>query len=125
MHTKTQIARRGAHLSRRERQRVARAEAFSRRTRATTPAVPPVTFEPAELELIERLVSHDRTAVSSAVLAIAGIGAGGARRGAVLARVREAACWAQAEGPISAERSAQIARHVNRALARRETRVAA
>ena len=40
-----------------------------------------------ELELIERLVRHDRTAVSSALLAIAGIGAGEAIRGAVLARV--------------------------------------
>ncbi len=44
---------------------------------------------------------HDRTAVSSALLAIAGIGAGEAIRGAVLARVSEAARWAQAEGAIS------------------------
>ena len=68
-----------------------------------------------ELELIERLVRRDRTAVSSALLAIAGIGAGEAIRGAVLARVSEAARWAQAEGAISAERGGQIARHVSRA----------
>ena len=39
----------------------------------------------AEVELIDRLVRHDRTAVSSAVLAVAGIGAGEATRRAVLA----------------------------------------
>ena len=44
-----------------------------------------------ELDLIERLVRRDRTAVSSALLAIAGIGAGEAIRGAVLAQVSEAA----------------------------------
>lgn len=82
-------------------------------------------FERAELELIERLVRHDRTAVSSAVLAIAGIGAGGARRRAVLARVGEAAGWAQAEGAITPERGAQIARHVSRALQRGNARLAA
>ena len=76
----------------------------------------PVKLEQDELELIERLVRQDRTAVSSAVLAIAGIGAGGLVRRAVLERVGEAACWAQAEGAISAERSEQIARHVRRAL---------
>ena len=49
-----------------------------------------------ELELIDRLVRDDRTAVSSALLAIAGIGAGEAIRGAVLAQLRQTACWAQA-----------------------------
>jgi hypothetical protein len=78
-----------------------------------------------DLALIDRLVRHDRTAVSSALLAIAGIGAGGAVRRAVLASVSEATCWAQAEGAITAERGGPIARHVNRALARREARVAA
>lgn len=68
-----------------------------------------------ELDVIERLVRRDRTPVSSALLAIAGIGAGEAIRGAVLARVSEAARWAQAEGAISAERGGQIARHVSRA----------
>ncbi len=116
MHTTIHTARRRGHLSRHERLRVARAEAFSRRTSESVPVIAPVKFERAELELIERLVRHDRTAVSSAVLAIAGIGAGGARRRAVLARVSEAACWAQAEGAISPERRAQIARHVSRAL---------
>ena len=78
-------------------------------------------LEPEELELIDRLVRHDRTAVSSALLAIAGIGAGRALRLAVLARVGEAACWAEGEGAISAERGAQIARHVRRALGRRRS----
>ena len=68
-----------------------------------------------ELDLIERLVRRDRTAVSSALLVIAGIGAGDAIRGAVLAGVSEAASSAQAEGAISAERGGQIARHVTRA----------
>jgi hypothetical protein len=65
------------------------------------------------------LVRHDRTAVSSALLAIAGIGASRAVRSAMLACVSEAACWAQAEGAISSDRAEQIARHVNRALGRR------
>jgi hypothetical protein len=63
--------------------------------------------------------------VSSALLALAGIGAGETRRRAVLARVSEAACWAQAEGTISPERGAQIARHARRALERAEARIAA
>ena len=78
-----------------------------------------------ELELIDRLVRDDRTAVSSALLAIAGIGAGEAIRGAVLARVSETAHWAQVQGAISAERGGQIVRHVNRALERAESRIAA
>ena len=68
-----------------------------------------------ELEVIERLVRRDRTAVSSALLAIAGFGAGEAIRGAVLAQVSEAGRCTRAEGAISAERSGQIARHVSRA----------
>jgi hypothetical protein len=65
-------------------------------------------------------VRSDRTAVSSALLAIAGIGAGEASRQAVLERISEAACWAQAEGAISVARSQQIARHVRRARERRQ-----
>jgi hypothetical protein len=125
MQSTIHAARRRGYLSRRERLRMARAEAFSRRTSASVPALAPVRLERAELELIERLVRHDRTAVSSAVLAIAGIGAGGARRRAVLARVGEVAGWAQAEGAISPERSAQIARHISRALQRQGARLAA
>jgi hypothetical protein len=75
----------------------------------------PVSDPCSELELIEQLVRRDRTAVSSALLAIAGIGASEALRGAVLAQVSEAARWAQAEGAISAERGGQIARHVTSA----------
>jgi hypothetical protein len=86
--------------------------AFSRRT----PVAPVVALQRAELELIERLVPRDRTAASTAVLAVAGIGAGGARRTAVLARVGEVARSAAAQGAISHERCAQIARHVNAAL---------
>ena len=116
MYTTIDAARRCAHLSRRERQRLARSEAFSRRTPTTPPEASAVMFDRAELELIERLVRHDRTAVSTALLALAGIGAGETRRRSVLARITEAACWAQAEGTIGPERSAQIARHVSGAL---------
>ena len=63
-----------------------------------------------EIELIDLLVRQDRSAVSSAVLAVAGIGAGEATRRAVLARVGEAAGSATAQGAISAERGAEIAR---------------
>ncbi len=108
-------ARRRGHLSRHERQRVARAEAFSRRTPAGAYSEVPVKLGQEELDLIKRLVRGDRTAVSSALLVIAGIGAGETIRDAVLARVSDAACEAQAEGAISAERGGQIARHVSRA----------
>ena len=104
------------HLSRHERQRQARAAAFSRKT-TKTPIVPsPVMLATEELELIDRLVRRDRTAVSTTLLAIAGMGAGESSRQAVLSRIAEAACWAQAEGAISAQRAEQIARHVRRAL---------
>ena len=124
MYATTHCARRSAHLSRHDRQRRARAEAFSRRTPAVAPAVPPVKLDPNELELIERLVRRDRTVVSTAVLAIAGIGAGESARRAVLHRVSEAACWAQANGAISPSRAAQIARHVRRALGRSDQALA-
>jgi hypothetical protein len=115
MQSTIHAARRRGHLSRHERQRVARAEAFSRRTPSGMCGEAPVKLGQDELDLIERLVRRDRTAVSSALLAIAGIGAGEAIREAVLARVSEAACEAKAEGAISAERGGQIARHVTRA----------
>jgi hypothetical protein len=47
-----------------------------------------------KVELIDRLVRRDRTAVSTALLAVAGIGAGESSRKAVLAGVAEAASWA-------------------------------
>ena len=125
MQSTTQAARRRGHLSRHERQRLARTDAFSRRTAADRRAEAPVKLRHDELELIDRLVRDDRTAVSSALLAIAGIGAGEAIRGAVLARVSETARWAQVQGAISAERGGQIVRHVNRALERAESRIAA
>lgn len=117
MHTTTLAARRRGHLSRRERQHLARTQAFSRRTPALAPAPTPQKLEPPELELIDHLVRSDRTAVSSALLQIAGIGAGETSRRAVLERVSEAACWAQADGAISIARSQQITRHVRAALA--------
>jgi hypothetical protein len=79
-------------------------------------AAPPVSLVADELALIGRLVRHDRTALSTALLAIAGIGAGESRRRGVLALVSEAAFSAQAQGAISPKRSARIARHVRRAL---------
>ena len=116
MQSMTQAAHGRGHLSRHERQRRARADAFSRRTPTTVPGDVPMKLGQDELELIERLVRQDRTAVSSALLAIGGIGAGDAILGVVLAQVSEAAYSAQAEGAISAERSEQIARHVRQAL---------
>ena len=91
----------------------------------TSPRALPVKLAIDELELIDRLVRRDRTAVSSALLAIAGIGAGEASRQAALARIAEAACCAQAEGAIRRRRAEQIARHVRRALARGRQPVAA
>ena len=115
MQSMIQAARMRGHLSRHERQRWR----APRRSRAARPAAMcgevPVKLGQDELDLIERLVRRDRTAVSSALLAIAGIGAGESIRVAVLAQVSEAVRWAQAEGAISAERGGQIARHVSRA----------
>jgi hypothetical protein len=113
------------HLSRHERQRQARAAAFSRRSMTVRIVPSPVRLASDDLELIDRLVRRDRTAVSTAMLAVAGIGAGGASRRAVLSRISEAACWAQAEGAISSRRAEQIARHVRRAAQQTELRVAA
>jgi hypothetical protein len=124
MQSMTRAARMRRYLSRHERQRRARAEAFSRRTAAGPAALPPVKLATEDLALIDRLVRQDRTAVSSALLAIAGMGAGRAMRRAVLAGVGEAACWAQAEGAITAERSQQIGRHIKRAMQRTGARVA-
>jgi hypothetical protein len=96
MQSMTRAARTRRHLSRHERHRRARTEAFSRRTPADPITQSLVKLAPEDLELIDRLVRHDRTAVSSALLAIAGSGASRPVRGVVLARVTEAACWAQA-----------------------------
>jgi hypothetical protein len=125
MQAMTRAASTRRHLSRHERQRQARADAFSRRTLVVPSTPPPVNLGDDDLALIDRLVRQDRTAVSSALLAIAGIGAGQAVRRAVLARVGEAACWAEAAGAISAERGAQIARHVKRALGHHDGALAA
>ena len=102
---------------RHERQREARANAFSRRTRTIPIARSPVNLGTDNLELIDRLVHGDRSAVSTALLAIAGMGAGEAVRRAVLDRIAAAASWACSEGAISSQRAGQIARHVSRALA--------
>jgi hypothetical protein len=125
MNSKNRAAHTRRHLSRHERQWQARAEAFSRRTRRTPMVASPVRLVTEELELIDRLVRRDRTAVSTALLVIAGIGAGEASPRAVLARIAEAACWAQAEGAITSTRADQIVRHVKRALGRLSPAVAA
>jgi hypothetical protein len=54
MSTTINTARTRAHLSRHERQRLARAEAFSRRTTASPPATPAIQLQQGELELIRR-----------------------------------------------------------------------
>jgi len=124
MYTTTQRAHGSAHLSRHERQRLRRADAFSRRTPATPAVTSPMKLDRQKLELIDRLVRSDRTAVSTALLAIAGIGGGEPSRRVVLSRLAEAAGWAQAEGAISARRAEQIARHVRRATQVTQVRVA-
>jgi hypothetical protein len=125
MQSTIHAARRRGHLSRHERQRCLRAEAFSRRTPTTISGDVPVKLEEHELELIERLVRRDRTAVSSALLAVAGLGAGAAVRGAVLAQVGAAARCAQTEGAITAQRGEQITRHLTRALEQTDLGLAA
>jgi hypothetical protein len=125
MQSTSHPARGRGHLSRHERQRRARADVFSRRTRARVPSDVPAKLEQDDLELVDRLVCQDRTAVSSAVLAIAGIGSGDGVRRAVLEGVGEAASRAQADGQITARRGAQIARHVRRALERSDVSLAA
>ena len=125
MHTTTRATRRRGHLSRHERQHVARAQAVSRHSPKLSPVPTPQKLARNQVELIDRLVRSDRTAVSSALLQIAGIGAGEATRRAVLERVGEAACWAQAESAISVARSQQIARHVKLALKRPDVGLAA
>ena len=124
MQSTNRAAHKRRHLSRHERQRQARAAAFSRRTSTTPLLCRPVKLATEDLELIDRLVRRDRTAVSTALLAIAGIGAGEASRQAVLSQIAEAACWAQAEGAISSQRAEQIARHVRRATQQTQVRVA-
>jgi hypothetical protein len=57
-----------------------------------------LAFGRAEIELIDLLVRQDRTAVSSAMLVVAGMGAGEVTRRAVLAQVSEAAGSAKARG---------------------------
>ena len=115
MNSTTHAARQRGHLSRYERLQLARAEAFSRRTPTSMPTMVPVKLGPEQHDLIEQLVRGDRTAVSSALLAVAGIGSGEVIRGAVLACVGEAAGKAKTHGAISSRRAAQIARHVKRA----------
>ena len=118
MHSTIHAAPGNAHLSRRERQQLRRAAALSRRACAASSAAPQVTLDREELELIGRLARHDRTAVSTALLMIAGIGAGHARRAAVLAAVKEVALATHARGAISSRRVDQIARHVSQELDR-------
>jgi hypothetical protein len=115
MHTTIAAARGRGHLSRRERLELARAEAFSRRTGSNWTKAAPVSFSGGQLELVDRLVRRDRTAVSSALLAVAGIGSSELVREAVLACVGEAAERAQAHNAISSRRAAQIARQIQHA----------
>jgi hypothetical protein len=78
-----------------------------------------------DLELIDRLVRRDLTAVSTALLVIAGIGAGASSRRAVLSQIAEATCLAQSEGAISSRRAEQIGRRARRGLVVRDPRPAA
>jgi len=117
MQQTTRSARRRGHLSRHERQRLARTTAFSRRSAATAPIFP-VMLLAEDVELIDRLVRRDRSAVSTALLAIAGIGSGDRVRVAVLSRIAEAAARALTEGEITRRRAEQIARHLKRARSR-------
>jgi hypothetical protein len=114
---------RGATCPRHERQRQARAEAFSRRTAIMAPAAPPpVSLAADELALIDRLVRHDRAAVSSALLAIAGIGAREPRRRKVLAGRR--ADVVSASGGDDQRQAGRADRRSPRALDRARDRLA-
>lgn len=125
MHSTINPALSGGHLSRHERQALARSEAFSRRTARIALVASPRTLAEGELELIRRLVRHDRTAVSTALLVIAGIGGGESRRQAVLSQLLDEACSARAEGAIGSRRADQISRHVGHALGHVERPLAA
>ena len=113
------------HLSRHERQELARAEAFSRRTASLALVASGQTLAADELELIRRLVRHDRTAVSTALLVIAGIGGAESRRHAVLSQLLDEARTARADGAIGSRRADQIARHAGRELGRVDRSIAA
>lgn len=97
---------------------MARAEAFSRRTLANVPTLP-VDLEPGALQLIDRLVRRDRTAVSSALLAVAGIGAAEPMRQAACARERNGLLGASGgrdqRAAQRADRSARQARPAHQA----------
>jgi hypothetical protein len=101
MQSTTLAAVKRRRLSRHQRQRQARTEAFSRRTTAAPIEAPSVRLPGDNLELIHRLVRLDCTALSTALLATAGIGAGDAKRLSVLVRVSEAARSAPNERAIS------------------------
>ena len=116
MQSTNRAAHKRRHLSRHERQRQARAAAFSRRTSTTSLLGSPAKLAAEDLELIDWLVRRDRTAVSTALLAIADIGTGDLERVDVLVRVGDAARAARNEGAISERRRAQIVRHVKRAI---------
>jgi len=70
-------------------------------------------------------VRGDRTPVSTALLVIAGIRAGEHIRRAVLSRMGEATWSAHAESAINQSRAEQIARHIGRAIAEADRRLAA
>jgi len=70
-------------------------------------------------------VRGDRTPVSTALLVIAGIRAGEHIRRAVLSRMGEATWSAHAESAINPSRAEQIARHIGRAVAEADRRLAA
>lgn len=88
MQTMIHAERTHARLSRRERQWLAHTQARLRRAAAPPSVAPAVALSQAELDVIGRLVRHDRTPVSAAMLVVAPTGAGEARRRAVLDRVR-------------------------------------
>jgi hypothetical protein len=108
-------ARGSGHLSRHERQRLARADTFSRRSAVMSAPALPVQLTTEDVVLIDRLIRRDRTAVSTALLATAGIGASEGARRAVLARMG-AASRAVAQGAISPGRAEQVAIHAKRAV---------
>ena len=109
------IQRRFRHMSRNERQRAAQTTAFSRRAQHVEIREPRVTLSIDEQLLAEELLLHDRTPVSTALLAIGGVGAGDARKRVVLRQLEETAAYLEAQGALSTSRAQQIARHITKA----------
>jgi hypothetical protein len=95
----------------------ARPKAFSDRTPVTSAVTSPVKLDRQDLELIDRLVRHDRTAVSTRCWRSRGRRRRNQSAGRALPDPRGGALG-PGEGAVTSRRAEQIARHVKPALGR-------